>query len=100
MAPNPFPVPQAEIDRLHARLDDTRRPDVPSGSGWSYDVPPDHLRALADHWRHHVDRRAVEERPAADSVVVDDLRAFAHSLGPGSGDRSVPQGGRVTGGQR
>ncbi|MEQ3539589.1 epoxide hydrolase family protein [Pseudonocardia tropica] len=71
MAPNPFPVPQAEIDRLHARLDDTRWPDVPSGAGWSYGVPPDHLRELADHWRHRFDWRAVEERLAADSVVVD-----------------------------
>ncbi|GAA1100160.1 epoxide hydrolase N-terminal domain-containing protein [Pseudonocardia alni] len=78
----------------------------------------------------------MEERPAADSVVVDtpdhagvhalvrrstrsdavpllpvhgwpstpadflDLRAFAHSPGPESGDRSVLQGGHVTGGQR
>lgn len=71
LAPNPFPVPQAEIDRLHARLDDTRWPDVPSGAGWSYGVPPGHLRELADHWRHRFDWRAVEERLAADSVVVD-----------------------------
>ncbi len=44
---------------------------MPAGAGWSYGVPPDHLRALADHWRHRFDWRAVEERLAADSVVVD-----------------------------
>ena len=71
MAPNPFPVPQAEIDRLHARLDDAVWPEIPPDAGWLFGVPPAYLRELADRWRHRFDWRAVEERLAADSAVVD-----------------------------
>lgn len=71
MAPDPFVVPQAALDHLHARLDDTVWPDVPEAAGWSYGVPPGYLRELADRWRHRFDWRAVEARLAADSVAVD-----------------------------
>lgn len=71
MAPNPFPVPQAALDHLHARLDDTVWPDIPDAAGWSYGVPPGHLRELADRWRHRFDWRAVEARLAADTAMVD-----------------------------
>lgn len=71
MAPNPFPVPQAALDHLHARLDDTQWPELPDDGGWSYGVPPGYLRELADRWRHRFDWRAVETRLAADSVWLD-----------------------------
>ena len=57
MAPNPFPVPQAELDRLHARLDDARLPDLPDGAGWSY---AGHVASLQ-----------------APDLLVDDVRGFA-----------------------
>ncbi|MFP5021526.1 epoxide hydrolase family protein [Pseudonocardia phyllosphaerae] len=74
-------MPQADIDGLHARLDDAVWPEVPDAATWSLGVPPGYLRELAEHWWHRFDWRAAERRIAADSVVVDtDDHAGVHVL--------------------
>ncbi|MEV6521134.1 epoxide hydrolase family protein [Longispora sp. NPDC051575] len=60
MRPFRIDIPQADIDDLHDRLDRTRWPDELPGAGWDYGVPLDHLRDLAQHWRHGYDWRAAE----------------------------------------
>ena len=53
-------VPQADLDDLRERLARVRWPDELPGVGWSYGVPRDYLRELADYWRQEYDWRADE----------------------------------------
>lgn len=53
-------VPQAALDDLHRRLDQTRWPERETGAGWEQGVPIDRLRALVDYWRHGYDWRRCE----------------------------------------
>jgi epoxide hydrolase len=55
-------VPQADLDDLHERLGRVRWPDELPGTDWSYGVPVDYIRKLADHWRHGYDWREWEAR--------------------------------------
>ncbi|MET8979618.1 epoxide hydrolase family protein [Streptomyces sp. NPDC004539] len=79
-------IPQADLDDLHDRLDRTRWPAEIPGSGWSYGVPVDYLRELAEHWRHRYDWRAAEARLNAwpqFTTVIDGARVhFAHVRSP------------------
>ncbi len=68
MASNPdvrpfhIDIPQAELDDLHRRLDQTRWPDPIPGteSEWSHGIAPDYLRKLADYWAEGFDWRTCE----------------------------------------
>jgi pimeloyl-ACP methyl ester carboxylesterase len=53
-------IPQEQIDDLRARLANARWPHELPGVGWSYGVPVDYLRGLAEHWRDGFDWRAQE----------------------------------------
>ena len=53
-------VEQAEIDRLHRHLDETRWPPVLPGDGWDTGVPVAWLRELTEYWRNDYDWRAAE----------------------------------------
>lgn len=53
-------VPQADLDDLRERLARVRWPDELPGVGWSYGVPRDYLRELADYWCQEYDWRADE----------------------------------------
>ncbi|WP_131816748.1 epoxide hydrolase family protein [Nocardia salmonicida] len=55
-------IPQANIDDLNRRLDDTRWPDGVAGVGWSQGIPLDYTRELAGYWRNTYDWRAQEAR--------------------------------------
>ena len=55
-------VPQADLDDLRDRLARTRWPDELPGVGWSYGVPLDYLKGLANYWRTGYDWRAQEAR--------------------------------------
>jgi len=48
-------IPAADVDDLHYRLEHTRWPEQPAGTGWSRGVPVDYLRELADYWAHGFD---------------------------------------------
>jgi epoxide hydrolase len=45
-------VPQAELDRLNRRLDDTRLPQPLPGDGWDTGVPVGWLREIVGYWRN------------------------------------------------
>jgi pimeloyl-ACP methyl ester carboxylesterase len=47
-------IPQAEVDDLVARIENTRWP-FEIVSDWSRGVPPSHARELADYWAHGFD---------------------------------------------
>jgi pimeloyl-ACP methyl ester carboxylesterase len=47
---------------LRRRLDATRFPDQPDGTGWEYGMPVDTLRDLVAYWRDEYDWRAHEAR--------------------------------------
>jgi pimeloyl-ACP methyl ester carboxylesterase len=55
-------IPQAELDDLHARLANARRPGTTPADGWTRGVPLDHLEELAEYWRTGYDWRAQEAR--------------------------------------
>jgi epoxide hydrolase len=52
MMPFEINIPQADIDDLHRRLDQTRWPDSPQGASWAQGTPKEHLQELANHWRN------------------------------------------------
>src|SRR5689334_13408619 len=53
-------VPDAVLDDLRARLDNTRWPASVTDQGWSRGTDPDYLRELVDYWRTGFDWRAQE----------------------------------------
>src|SRR5262245_15621156 len=55
-------VPQADLDDLRDRLGRTRWPDELPGVGWSYGVPLEYARNLAERWRAAYGWRAWEAR--------------------------------------
>ncbi len=55
-------VPQAQLDDLHRRLDDTRWPDGVTGVGWTQGIPLDYTQELARYWRTTYDWPAQEAR--------------------------------------
>jgi pimeloyl-ACP methyl ester carboxylesterase len=84
MAITPFTIeiPQAAIDDLHTRLDNTRWPEPAPGAGWSRGVPPEYLKQLAAYWRSGFDWRAQEARlnafPQLTTVVEGQTVHFLH----------------------
>jgi pimeloyl-ACP methyl ester carboxylesterase len=79
-------VPQADIDDLHARLGGTRWPDELAGVGWSYGVPLDYLKEMADYWRTGYDWRVHEARlnrfPQFTAVIDGQRVHFLHVRSP------------------
>ncbi|MFC6080028.1 epoxide hydrolase family protein [Sphaerisporangium aureirubrum] len=55
-------IPQADLDDLRERLDNTRWPDQIPDTGWDYGVPVAYVKQLAEHWRHAYDWREWEAR--------------------------------------
>jgi epoxide hydrolase len=55
-------IPQEDLHDLHERLARTRWPDELPGVGWSYGVPLDYLKGLAEYWRTGFDWRAQEAK--------------------------------------
>lgn len=53
-------VPDAELEDLRRRLEQTRWPDQLPGSGWSQGTDLGYLRELVEHWRDDYDWRASE----------------------------------------
>ncbi|HLL50520.1 MAG TPA: epoxide hydrolase [Thermomicrobiales bacterium] len=55
-------IPQEDLDDLHERLVRTRWPDELPGVGWSYGVPLEYLKGLAEYWQAGFDWRAQEAK--------------------------------------
>ncbi|HEY2203808.1 MAG TPA: epoxide hydrolase [Pseudonocardia sp.] len=82
-------IPESELEDLRRRIDDTRWPDQPPGTGWSLGPPVDYLRELAGYWRDRYDWRAAEAAINAHdqfSTVIDGQRVhFLHVRSPEPG---------------
>lgn len=53
-------IPQADLDYLHARLDNARWPHELPDAGWDYGLPLERVQQLAHYWRHGYDWRRHE----------------------------------------
>jgi epoxide hydrolase len=53
-------IPQSDIDDLRERLARTRWPDMLPGVGWTYGIPLDYVKELAEYWRAGYDWRKHE----------------------------------------
>ena len=75
-------VPEAEVEDLHRRLAVTRWPDVLAGAGWSYGVPLEYVKGLAEHWATQYDWRNWEAQlnalPQFRTVIDDQDIHFVH----------------------
>lgn len=82
-------IAPAELDDLRVRLAATRWPDEPPGVGWSYGIPADYLRDLAEYWRTGYDWRQHEAHLNAlpqFTTEIDDHRVhFLHVCSPEPG---------------
>ena len=86
ITPFEIDIPQAALDDLQARLDNTRWPDDTPGEGWSRGVPTDYLRDLADYWRDRFDWRAREAElnahPQFTTTIDGQTLHFLHIRSP------------------
>jgi pimeloyl-ACP methyl ester carboxylesterase len=57
-----YTAPQAELDALRQRLEQTRWPDRETVTDWSQGVPLAGIRGLCDYWRTEYDWRRCEAR--------------------------------------
>jgi pimeloyl-ACP methyl ester carboxylesterase len=79
-------IPQAQLDDLAERVGRTRWPDSLDGAGWSYGVPPEAVRELAERWtggyawREHEAR--LNELPQYTTVIDGQRVHFAHVRSP------------------
>ncbi|MDG4863886.1 epoxide hydrolase [Streptomyces sp. T-3] len=55
-------IPQAQLDDLRTRLEQTRWPDELPGAGWSYGAALPYVKGLAEYWRTAYDWRKHEAR--------------------------------------
>ncbi len=80
-------IPDAALQELHARIDNTRWPDSLEDVGWAYGTDPTYLRELVEDWRHRYDWRAQEAALNAlpqYRMRIDDLDLhFVHQPGNG-----------------
>ena len=79
-------VPQAELDDLNRRLDQTRWPNKEPVSDWSQGTPLAELQALCAYWRNGYDWRRCEARLNALGQYQTDLQGldihFLHVRSP------------------
>jgi hypothetical protein len=60
ITPFTLAVPQADLDDLNRRIDQTRWPDAETVDDWTQGAPLAKVKALVDHWRHRYDWRRCE----------------------------------------
>jgi len=62
MKPFRIEIPEADLEDLRSRLENTRWPDELPNVGWERGVPLDYLKDLAEYWRTSYDWRAAEAK--------------------------------------
>ncbi len=62
ITPFTLAIPQAELDELNRRLDQTRWPDKETVDDWTQGSPLAKVQALCAHWRNGYDWRRAEAR--------------------------------------
>jgi hypothetical protein len=63
ITPFALAVPQADLEGLNRRIDQTRWPDAEAVDDWTQGAPLTKVKALVDHWRHRYDWRRCEAMP-------------------------------------
>jgi pimeloyl-ACP methyl ester carboxylesterase len=66
-------IPQADLDDLQARLQNTRFATPAPGDSWDYGTPESYLREMVDHWKDGFDWRAQEERMNAHPQFLTEI---------------------------
>jgi hypothetical protein len=56
ITPFTLAVPQADLEDLNRRIDQTRWPDAETVGDWTQGAPLAKVKALVDHWRHRAER--------------------------------------------
>jgi pimeloyl-ACP methyl ester carboxylesterase len=62
ITPFKLAIPQADLDDLNRRLDQTRWPEKETVADWTQGAPLARVQALCDHWRRGYDWRRCEAR--------------------------------------
>ncbi|MEU6037182.1 epoxide hydrolase [Actinomadura sp. NPDC047616] len=79
-------VPQGDLDDLRDRLARTRWPDQLPGVGWSYGIPLERVKELAEYWRTEYDWRRHEARlnefPQFTTEIDGQRVHFLHARSP------------------
>src|SRR5260370_7917654 len=57
ITPFTLAVPQADLEDLNRRIDQTRWPDAETVDDWTQGAPLAKVKAEVDHWRHRYDCR-------------------------------------------
>lgn len=82
ISPFRLDIDQADIDRLHRRLDETRWPTALPDDDWGTGAPVSWLRELAAYWRETYDWRAAERElnsiPQFTTVIEGQQIYFLH----------------------
>jgi len=60
ITPFTLAVPQADLEDLNRRIDQTRWPDAETVDDWTQGAPLAKVEALVDHWRHRYEWRRCE----------------------------------------
>src|ERR1700746_857485 len=60
ITPFTLAVPQADLEDLNRRIDQTRWPDAQTVDDWTQGAPLAKVKALVDHWRHRYNFRRCE----------------------------------------
>jgi hypothetical protein len=60
ITPFTLAVPQADLEDLNRRIDQTRWTDAETVDDWTQGAPLAKVKALIDHWRHRYDWRRCE----------------------------------------
>ncbi len=79
-------IPQAELDDLRQRLQQTRWPDKETCTDWTQGIPLEYTRELANYWAHTYDWRRFEKKLNAWSqfmTTIDSIDIhFIHQRSP------------------
>ena len=90
ITPFTLAVPQADLEDLNRRTDQTRWPDAETVDDWTQGTPLAKVKALVDHWRHRYDWRhceAVLNNWSQYKITIDGLDIQP----PGSSQRCTPR---------
>jgi pimeloyl-ACP methyl ester carboxylesterase len=79
-------IPQGDLDDLRERLARTQWPDELPGVDWSYGVPLDYVKKLAEYWRTGYDwrawERALNQYPQFTTTIDGQNIHFLHIRSP------------------
>ena len=86
-------IPQADLDDLQRRLENTRFAPAAPGDTWEYGTPESYLREMVEYWRSEFDWREQEARmneyPQFVTEIDDQTIHFVHVRSEEPGARAL-----------